>query len=60
LAGTLAVKSATNVYDSYGEALAKNGDIDLAIVNYKKALSLDPKNQSTAKALAKLLMRKKK
>jgi len=29
-------------------------------MNYKKALSLDPKLESSAKALAELLMRKKK
>ncbi len=52
--------SSANVYDSYGEALAKNGDIELAITNYKKALAIDPKNKSTAKALAELQNKKKK
>jgi CubicO group peptidase (beta-lactamase class C family) len=52
--------SSANVYDSYGEALAKNGDIELAITNYKKALAIDPKNKSTAKALAELQDKKKK
>jgi tetratricopeptide (TPR) repeat protein len=57
---TLLHPTSANVYDSYGEALAKNGDIDLAIINYKKALSLDPKLESSQKMLAELLMRKKK
>ncbi|MCA6408352.1 MAG: tetratricopeptide repeat protein, partial [Cytophagales bacterium] len=52
--------SSANVYDSYGEALAKNGDIELAITNYKKALAIDPKNKNTAKALAELQEKKKK
>jgi len=52
--------SSANVYDSYGEALAKNGDIELAITNYKKALAIDPKNKNTAKALAELQIKKKK
>ena len=56
---TLLHPTSANVYDSYGEALAKNGDIDLAIVNYKKALSLDPKLESSQKMLAELKAKKK-
>lgn len=32
-----------NVYDSLGEAYAKNGNIKLAIQNYKKAYEINPK-----------------
>jgi len=56
---TLLHPTSANVYDSYGEALAKNGDLDLAIVNYKKALSLDPKLETSIKALAELKAKKK-
>jgi len=56
---TLLHTTSANVYDSYGEALAKKGDIDLAIVNYKKALSLDPKLESSKKMLAELQGKKK-
>jgi tetratricopeptide (TPR) repeat protein len=56
---TLLHPTSANVYDSYGEALAKNGDTDLAIANYKKALSLDPKLESSQKMLAELLAKKK-
>lgn len=51
--------ASANVYDSYGEALAKNGDIDLAIANYKKALSIDPKMESSQKMLKELMEKKK-
>ena len=33
-----------NTFDSYAEALAKNGDKENALLNYKKSLSLDPGN----------------
>lgn len=35
-----------NVYDSYGEALLKNGNIDQAILNYNKSLELNPNNEN--------------
>ena len=44
----------SNVYDSLGEAYLASGDKALAAINYKKALELDPKNQSAADALKKL------
>ncbi|MDR3666473.1 MAG: serine hydrolase [Ignavibacteriaceae bacterium] len=34
----------SNTFDSYAEALAKKGDKQNALLNYKKALSLDPQN----------------
>jgi CubicO group peptidase (beta-lactamase class C family) len=33
-----------NTFDSYAEVLAKRGDKENALLNYKKALSLDPEN----------------
>ncbi len=44
----------TNVHDSLGEAYAKDGQRDLAIKSYERALALDPKNTNAAKALAEL------
>ena len=44
----------SNVYDSLGEAYLANGDKELAALNYKKSLELDPKNQNAANALKKL------
>jgi len=43
-----------NVYDSYGEALMKNGNTDLAIKNYKKSLEINPDNQGAKEMLEKL------
>lgn len=40
-----------NVYDSLGEAYLANGDKNLAIVNYKKSLEINPKNESGKKVL---------
>lgn len=44
----------SNVYDSYAEACMKNGDTELAIANYKKSLSMDPKNSNAVKMLEEL------
>ena len=46
--------SSSNVYDSYGEALLKNGDKDLAIENYKKSVELNPANSDGIQALEKM------
>ena len=43
-----------NVYDSYGEALLKNGNKDEAIVNYKKSIELNPQNTGAIKILKDL------
>ena len=43
-----------NAYDSLGEAYMKAGQKDLAIVNYKKSLQLDPGNQNAVGLLKKL------
>jgi len=49
-----AYPNSANVYDSLGEAYAANGQKDLAIENYKKALAIDPKMPSSIEALKKL------
>ena len=43
-----------NAYDSLGEAYAAAGQKDLAIHNYERSLSLNPKNEAGTAALAKL------
>lgn len=44
-----------NVYDSLGEAHLADGDKNLAIINYKKSIELDPSNEGGKKALAEIL-----
>ena len=46
--------ASSNVYDSYGEALLKNGDKDLAIENYKKSVEINPGNSNGIQALEKM------
>ena len=46
--------NSANCYDSLGEAYALNGDTDLAIKNYEKAIALDPNREGSKAALAKL------
>ncbi|MEJ7646187.1 MAG: serine hydrolase [Chryseolinea sp.] len=43
-----------NVYDSYGEALLKNNQKDLAIENYRKSVEINPGNTGGIKALKEL------
>ncbi len=43
-----------SVYDSYGEALLKNGQKELAIENYKKSIELNPENINGIKILKEL------
>jgi len=43
-----------NVYDSLGEAHMLNGDRELAIENYRRALELDPHNTNAREKLAEL------
>lgn len=50
-------KNEPNVFDSLGEALAIKGDIDGALVNYKKVLELSPKDKH-AKQQIKLLKKR--
>ena len=43
-----------NVYDSLGEAYADNADYELAIMNYRHSLALNPKNTGAVKMLQDL------
>jgi tetratricopeptide (TPR) repeat protein len=43
-----------NCYDSLAEALMLKGDKDRAIINYKRSLELNPKNQNAVSILKKL------
>lgn len=52
---TLLFPTSWNVYDSYGEHLAKIGKKDEAIFMYKKSLELNPKSETGKKALEELL-----
>jgi CubicO group peptidase (beta-lactamase class C family) len=45
---------AANLYDSLGEMYLKNGDSELSINSYKKALQLDPRMSSSIAALKSL------
>ncbi|HMQ63280.1 MAG TPA: serine hydrolase [Flavilitoribacter sp.] len=46
--------NSSNVFDSYGEALMKDGQKDEAVVNYKKSLELNPGNDNAVKMLEKM------
>ena len=43
-----------NTYESYAEALLRDGKTDLAIENYRKSLAIDPSNTNAILALEKL------
>ena len=43
-----------NVYDSLGEGYIANGNVQLAIDNYKKSLQLNPDNENAKEMLKKL------
>ncbi len=43
-----------NVYDSYGEALMVNGQIDSSIANYTRSLELNPDNTNAAQVIERL------
>lgn len=45
-----------NTYDSLGEAYHKSGQIDLAMVQYEKVLSLEPENEHAKEVLEELKM----
>ena len=45
---------AWNVYDSLGEALAKDGQVELALANYRKSLELNPNNANGKEKLKEL------
>lgn len=49
-----AYPAAFNTYDSLGEAYMTSGNKELAIVNYKKSLELNPKNTNATQMLSRL------
>lgn len=51
---TLLYPNSSNVYDSYGDALADNKQKENAIIMYKKSILLDPKNTESLDKLKKL------
>ncbi len=55
---TILYPGSSNVYDSYAEVCMKMGDLDLAIDNYKKSLSLDPQNSNAKIMIEELNQRK--
>jgi cytochrome c-type biogenesis protein CcmH/NrfG len=48
---TIAFPNSANVFDSLGEAYLKDGQIDLAILNFERSLELDPNNENARKVL---------
>ncbi|MCB1025739.1 MAG: serine hydrolase [Acidobacteria bacterium] len=44
----------SNPYDSLGEAYLKDGNKELALTNYKKAVELDPKNSAAREVVNRL------
>jgi tetratricopeptide (TPR) repeat protein len=49
-----AYQNSFNVYDSYGEALMKDGQTDLAISNYLKSVEMNPGNENGIQMLKKM------
>jgi hypothetical protein len=45
----------SNVYDSYGEALMVDGQIDSAIVHYRRSLAINPENRNAERVIKKLV-----
>lgn len=43
-----------NVYDSVAEAFEANGEVELAVKNYRRSLELDPANKNAARQLKRL------
>lgn len=52
-ANTILHPNSANVYDSYAETLASNGDVAGAMVNYKKAVKLGEENKDPSLPLYK-------
>ena len=46
--------NSANAFDSLGETYAEMGDREMAIKNYERSLSLDPKNENGARQLERL------
>ena len=51
---TEAFPKSSNAFDSYAEALMKQGNKEQAVVNYKKSVEMDPTNQNGIDFLKKL------
>ena len=49
-----AYPQSANVYDSLGQAYMMNGDKELAIRNYQRAVELNPQNTNAIEMLKKL------
>lgn len=49
-----AFPNSSNVYDSYGEALMKDGQTEAAIENYQRSLELNPANNNAVEMLTKM------
>jgi tetratricopeptide (TPR) repeat protein len=52
-----AFPNSSNAYDSLGDAYAKDGNISLAMENYRKAVEIDSSNIGSAEKLRKLRSR---
>lgn len=52
---TLLYPEKGNPYDSYGEALLLQGNTELAVINYLKAIQLDPENEHALEVIANLV-----
>jgi len=53
-ANVMAYPKSVDVYDSLGEAYLENGNKQLAIINYKKALEIDTNYATALRALEKI------
>ncbi len=53
-ANVIAYPESVDVYDSLGEAYLENGNRQLAIINYKKALEIDPNYATALRALEEI------
>jgi CubicO group peptidase (beta-lactamase class C family) len=49
-----AFPKSSNAYDSYAEALMAKGNTEMAILNYKKSIEINPNNQNGIDSLKKL------
>ncbi|AUP79258.1 serine hydrolase [Flavivirga eckloniae] len=56
--GIIAFPNSYNMYDSLGEAYLENGQMDLAVTNYKKSLELNPENENAKEKLIELSLNK--
>ncbi|MEO1654941.1 MAG: tetratricopeptide repeat protein, partial [Bacteroidota bacterium] len=49
--------ASANTYDSWGEALLSDGQLEKAKIQYQKALELDPESQNAKKMLEEIAKR---